>query len=328
MLCLKIRSLIFAQMLLIVASQSGATDQPHPASVPVARVNQVEIHRWEVEREMSEIIKMSSYHGSISDERRAEIERQAIDDLLLKEVKLQWAERTGLEIDPSAVDEAMARIRARFEDEESYRQAFIRQGIEEPDLRRAFLRDTAVKAVDTYTADQVAAPTEAEAEEFFDGHRDEYVRPESRHVVHVLFPVDPAADRSTWNLARLEAEEIASQVADGGGPLAELAAEQIDAAPDKYRHEVGDLGFVHKGSLLRELEQAAFALEPGQVSQPLRSIYGYHLVQVLVIKPPKPLEYSEVRDAVLQRMMTGRRVAAIETFETEQLAAAEIERLR
>jgi parvulin-like peptidyl-prolyl isomerase len=320
--------LIFVPLLQVMTLQAGASDELHPASVPVVRVNQVEVHRWEVEREMSEIIKMSSYHGSITDERRAEIERQAIDDLLLKEVKLQWAERNGLEVDRSAVDDAMARIRARFEDEESYRQAFIQQGIEEPDLRRAFLRDTAVRAVDTYTADQAAAPTEAEAEEFFDGHRDEYVRPESRHVVHVLFPVDPAADRSTWNLARLEAEEISSQVADGGGPLAEVAAEQIDAVPDKYRNEVGDLGFVHKGSLLRELEETAFALELGQVSQPVRSIYGYHLVQVLVIKPPKPLDYSEVRDAVLQRIMTGRRAAAIESFETEQLAAAEIERFQ
>ncbi len=281
---------------------------------------------WEAERELSALVTGGGFHNTIAPERRAELERQAIEALVLKELKRQWMARTGLQVDQVAVEASFAKVRARFADEKVFQAALEEKGISDAaSFRRAFERDLAAEAVDERVRSQVSEPNAIEVEIYYILHQNEYVRPEARHIVHVLLPVSPQADREQWDRTAMQAETLAAQASTAGSSLLEAGVDVIEGISPRFRDQVGDLGFVHRGTLHPDLDRQAFAIEPGEVTAPIRTIFGYHLLQVLGVRPPEPLEFEQVRDAIAESLLGQRRAEAIANFERAQRGAAEIE---
>ncbi len=79
-------------------------------------------------------------------------------------------------------------------------------------------------------------------------------------------------------LVETEAEAKAIQKSLGAGMKFEDAAKKFSKCPSGA--DGGDLGFFGKGMMVREFEVAAFALDVGQVSQPVKTEFGYHLIKV------------------------------------------------
>ena len=309
--------------LLVVAGVACAISAP--AGTPAATVNGVVLQPWEVERELAGLITGGTFHRQVSEERRTELERQALDILVLKEVKLQWAERTGLKVDPARAEEALAQVQARFGSQQAYEAALREKGIEEADFRRVFVRDAAAAAADASVKTAVSAPSAAQVENYFASHRDEYQRPESRRVVHMLFPVSPTAPAEEWEQTELRAQRLAMQVRGGEVVLLDAVGDSIEGLPPKYRDQVGDLGFVHRGSLQPEIDQEVFAAEIGAVRGPIRTLFGFHLIQVLEARAPEPLSLDQVREAIVRLLFENQKTEALAAFESTERAAAEIE---
>lgn len=298
---------------------------PLMADGPAATVNGVALEKWEVKRELSGLITGGSYHRRVSQERRAELERQAVDLLITKEVKLQWAQRTGLVVDIGPAEQALGRVRARFASTQAYLGALRQMGIAEDDFRRVFVRDTISTAVDSLVMAAEPAPTDAEIEEYFLSHDQEFRRPETRRVVHMFFPVSPSASSAEWERVELEAVKIGERVRNNQIELLAVVAGTIDDLAPKYRDQVGDLGFVHRGALQPEVDEQVFAAEVGEVRGPIRTIYGFHLLQVLEVGVPGQLSLSQVHDAIEQLVHEERMSKALTAFEKAERAAAEIE---
>jgi len=309
--------------LLVVAMSSGAMSAP--AGTSAATVNGVVLQRWEVERELAGLITGGTFHRQVSEERRAELERQALDLLVLKEVKLQWVERTGLEVNPARAEEALAQVWARFGNQQAYEAALREKGIEEADFRRAFVRDAAAAAADASVKTAVSAPSVASVDSYFASHRDEYQRPESRRVVHMLFPVSPTAPAEEWEQAEFRAQRLALQVRGGEVALLDAVNDSIESLSPKFRDQVGDLGFVHRGSLQPEIDREVFAADIGAVRGPIRTLFGFHLIQVLEVRAPEQLSLDQVREAVIRHLFDIRKTEALAAFESAESAAAEIE---
>ena len=298
---------------------------PLMADGPAATVNGVALEQWEVKRELSGLITGGSYHRRVSPERRAELERQALDLLIEKEVKLQWAQRTGLVVDVEPAEQALNKVRARFASTQAYLAALRQMGIAEDDFRRVFVRDTISTAVDSLVMAAEPAPTDAEIEEYFLSHEQEFRRPETRRVVHMFFPVPPSASSAEWERAELEAAKIGERVRNHQIELSAAVAGTLDDLAPKYRDQVGDLGFVHRGALQPEVDEQVFAAEIGEVRGPIRTIYGFHLFQVLEVGVPGLLSLSQVHDAIEQLVHEERMSKALTAFEKAERAAAEIE---
>lgn len=296
------------------------------STTPAATVNGRQLLAWEVERELSALVTGGGFHKNIPAERRAELERQAIETLVLKELKRQWTAQMGIRVDQVAVEASVAEVRARFADEEVFQSALEQKGIfDAASFRRAFERDAAAVAVDERVRSQVAEPSAIEVEIYYILNRDEYVRPEARHIIHVLLPVPPQADSGQWDRTALQAEQLAVQVSTTGSSLLEAGANLIEGISPRFRDQVGDLGFVHRGTLHPDLDREVFAVEPGEVTAPIRTIFGYHVLQVLGVRPPEPLEFEQVRDAIAEALFDQRRAEALADFERAQRDAAEIE---
>ena len=310
--------LVVLPILILAAAPTG------PEAV-VARVNGVPLLRWEAERELASRITGSSFHGRVPAERRKELRTESLDALVLKELKRQWAVERKLAVDPKAVDAAWQRVRDRFGTKPAYEAALKEQGLTDAAFRKAFERDEATAAADRSVRAKVPAPTEDDIRAFFAAHPGEYVRPEARRVVVALVPVDPAGADSAWKAGQEKADALAARVKAGASLAAE--AEKMKASlPPKYREGTGDLGFVHRGSVRPELEEEIFGAEVPSVRGPIRTMYGFQVVQVLAAKPAEPLGYADVHDAVAARVRLEREKETLKEFEAGLVRAARVER--
>jgi hypothetical protein len=292
---------------------------------PPATVNGRSIEAWELDRELAVRISTGSYHRRVSDDRLAELRCESLAAVVLKELKLQWSNGRDVVVDSTAEESAWQEMRTRFSSADQFEEALELKRISESALRRAFHRDAVSLAVDEHVLSGVARPTETEVEVWFLLHEDDYMTPETRRVVHVLVHVPPSGDRDAWAAAEARADELARSVAAGEGSLMESASAEIENLPPKFRDQVGDIGFVHRGSLALAIDEAVFAAEVGSVVGPVPSIYGYHVLHVLDQHSPEPLELADVRAAVEERIVRETSRRRLDEFEAELLAGAAVE---
>ena len=303
-----------------ILQEAAAAQKP-----PVVTVNGVAIDRWELDREVQNLLPQTSFHRRLEGERRAQFERLAADALVMKELKRQWAVNEGLPVDNSAVDRDLSAIRERFPDEAAFRRALLENDISEAELRAVIERDYLAEVVDERVLTAVAEPTTAEVEQYFSANRSEYVTPESRHVIHLLVYVSPSASASVWENAGEEASEIAASARAGTSDLLKEVAHRRSEIPPRYRDQTGDLGMIHRNALQADVDEVVFSAMPGEIIGPVRTIYGFSVLRVLAVDPPRQIELEQVRDAVTQRLRTDRRETALAEFEGRLQTAATVE---
>jgi peptidyl-prolyl cis-trans isomerase D len=125
-----------------------------------------------------------------------------------------------------------------------------------------------------------AAVTEAELEAYYQEHREEYKEEEQVCASHILVKVEASAEAAEGHPdseARALAEGLLAKVKSGAdfAGLAEQASEDRGSA-----ERGGDLGCFPRGAMVPEFENAAFSLDPGQVSDLVKSGFGYHIIKV------------------------------------------------
>jgi len=156
--------------------------------------------------------------------------------------------------------------------------------------------------VDDLKLRRAASVPEPQIEEYYASHRDEFARPEEVKARHIL--VKPDGDGSgDWSAAEREAEEVYRLAAAPGADFAALARQHSDDTGS--RDSGGDLGWFPRGRMVKEFEDAAFALATGQISRPVRSQFGYHVIRVEDHRAAGQRPLAEVRDAIQTRLAEG-----------------------
>jgi len=144
--------------------------------------------------------------------------------------------------------------------------------------------------------------SEADLRAQYESRLDEFTEPEQRHIRHILVSLPPDADEAQAAKARKRLEAIRARI-EGGEDFATVA-EEVSQDPASAK-QGGDLGFVRRGLLDPAFELVAFSLKPDVVSEPVRSRFGYHLVEVLEVKGGKPKPFEEVRDQLVAEASSG-----------------------
>ncbi len=134
---------------------------------------------------------------------------------------------------------------------------------------------------------QTQTVSDAELQAAYEARRDEFQQDEEVRASHILFKVE-GDDEAAWEDARKKAEGIAEQ-ARSGADFAELARKN---SQDGSASSGGDLGFFGRGRMVKPFEDAAFSLPKNDVSAPVRSQFGWHVIKVTDRREAgvKPLE--------------------------------------
>lgn len=122
----------------------------------------------------------------------------------------------------------------------------------------------------------------------YEAVRDRFMTPERRRAAHILIT---ASERGE-DAARALVESLAERIAAGESFAAlaeEFSEDPVSAA------EGGDLGWIEPGVMMAPFEQALFAMEPGTVSDPVRTEFGWHLIRLDEIEAPRGQSFEEAR---------------------------------
>jgi len=144
-----------------------------------------------------------------------------------------------------------------------------------------------------------AKVTEQDAKAYYEKHKAELASFSQIKASHILVKTEA------------EAKQIEEMLKKGGN-FAELAKKHsIDPGSAKNG---GDLGYFSSGQMLPEFEQAAARLKPGEISAPLKTKFGYHLIKVADKKTGKPIEFEKVKSVLLQRLSAEKQKEVFDTF--------------
>jgi peptidyl-prolyl cis-trans isomerase D len=136
---------------------------------------------------------------------------------------------------------------------------------------------------------------EARLKKFYDENQASYGREEQRRASHILIALPKDADAKTDTEARKKIEDLAAQLR-AGGDFAALA--KANSADTVSAQQGGDLGLFGRGVMDKAFEDAAFALKQGELSAPVKSSFGYHLIQLTEIQPKAVKPFADAQGEV------------------------------
>jgi len=143
-----------------------------------------------------------------------------------------------------------------------------------------------------------------EVEAYYSAHQSEFEQPHRIQVAHVLVRVPPTGGSEAESQAKAKIETVIKR-AKAGEDFAKLAKEVSEDRANAAQG--GDLGYVEKGDLVPQFEQAAFALKKGEVSPtPVRTPFGYHAIKVLDVKEGSKPSLKDVAVRIKDKLAAER----------------------
>ncbi len=138
-----------------------------------------------------------------------------------------------------------------------------------------------------------AAPSENELRKRYDADKTKFVQPEQRLASHILIQVDAKADEATRKAAEAKAARLAEEARKPGADFAALAKANSDDPGSKLAG--GDLGWVEKGAMVKPFEDALFSMKAGEIRGPVKTDFGYHVIDLREVKPGQATPFEQVR---------------------------------
>jgi peptidyl-prolyl cis-trans isomerase C len=156
---------------------------------------------------------------------------------------------------------------------------------------------------------------DAELRKYYEDHKADSERVKARHILirtqGAPMPVQPGKKELSDAEALAKAQELRKKI-DGGAPFEQVAREESDDTTSGMNG--GDLGFFGHNQMVPPFEQAAFAMKPGDLSQPVKSPFGYHLIKV---EAKESKTFEEMKPDIEKRLRPEAAQKAMETLQKQ-----------
>ena len=160
-------------------------------------------------------------------------------------------------------------------------------------------------------------PSEEEIKQFYEANKAQLIAPPQFHLAQIFLP-------AAANLSQDKADEVRKKITELSAKLGKSGAEFANLAKEYSAHKAsadkgGDLGWFSEEQMVPEMRRAVAGLNKGEVSQPIKSAEGWHLVKLLDKKPAGPRPLADIR-ANLVVAMRNRKAQELERAYLEALA--------
>jgi peptidyl-prolyl cis-trans isomerase D len=154
----------------------------------------------------------------------------------------------------------------------------------------------------------------AEVKKYYETHLSQFEVKESRQAAHIFVSADAASGTEARQKARAQAEEIYQQLKKAPAGFAEMAKKRSEDPGSAANG--GDLGYISRGSMkdVPEFEEALYKLKPGEISAPVESRLGIHIIRLTAVRPGQSKSLDEVRGEIeqeLKKQVAARRFAEL-----------------
>lgn len=316
---------ILGGLLLFLLGFSGGRLQAQEQGL-AARVNGVPISVFRLERHFEDYLKERGRNlGTLrSPAVYKRLKRDALDELIDRELLWQEAQRRGIKLSPERLQRALAQAEATARGPEAFRRRLQAAGFDEAGYRDYLAQSMAGAAALDALIDEALQrdpPPEAELQAIYLANKERFVRPEELRARHILLKVAPGAAADEREAIRLRAVAILARLGDGAD-FADLAREY---SQDATAAAGGDLGFFPRGRMVPRFEEAVFALQPGEVAGPVASEFGWHLIRLEERRPAAPLGEAESMSMLRAQVVERRRIALAKQVREQLRTTARLE---
>lgn len=205
------------------------------------------------------------------------LRRQVLERLVLERIQIKRAEQRGVQVQDQAVNQVLRNIAADNNlNLQQFRQVLERDGHDFAQFREQIRNEMLIRRLQTRQVDNRVTVTPQEVERFLENKARRGDSDREYQLSHILIAVPEAADPREVQAAREEAEQVRQKAADGAD-FGELAVSHSDG---QQALEGGDLGWRPMGRLPTFFTDAVLGMEPGDVSEVIRSSSGFHLLKL------------------------------------------------
>ncbi len=232
-----------------------------------------------------------------------EAERPVLNNLIEMKLQLQEARRMNLDVNDSEVDGAIDEIRTKYNlTEERLIDSLKTEGLTREDYRARLADQILLQKVINYAVRNNIVVSDKEIEQYYNDNTGEFDAEGKIRISQIFFALP--RDSSQKETVEAKAREIAQRISSGAD-FAKLAGEFSE---DPSRAFGGDLGYISRGSALKEIEDAAAALNKGEVSSPFLSPAGLHIIKLEDRIEGGGIDKArnKIRETLLQKAFEGR----------------------
>jgi peptidyl-prolyl cis-trans isomerase C len=313
------------------AKDTGEASNPAPAPEAsslgegvAAKVNQTKIMKTQVTEAVNAALGQNPQLKSMvsDDAKMADFKHTVLEKLI--ETELLYQEGLKLKIDDlnEQVDKEMAAIKKSFPDEDGFKKALAQQNMTEADLRGKVEKGVRIQTLLNEKVKKGITISDEDVQKFYDSNKDKMTQPESVKASHILIRVAKDATPDQVAAARKKVDALLAR-AKKGEDFNKLAKENSEDPSAKTNG--GDLGYFTQGQMVPEFEKAAFALKVGEISDVVRSPYGFHIIKCEDKKPERLIPLDEARENITKYLETTKFQAQLKKYIESLKAAADVQ---
>lgn len=299
-----------ASFALVAAACGGSEDVPDGA---VATVDGTVIAKSELDELMT--VARKSYESRDQEFPKAgtpeyqSVQTQYVAFLVQREQFRKEAEDRGIEVTEADVDAELEQlVKDRFDgDRKKLDAAIEEQGFSLETFRKTALEASVLsdKLFEAVTKD--VEVTDADILLYYTQNQTQYSTPESRDVRHILI-AEKKGDDVDFEASKAEADRIYAALRNGAD-FAALAKAESD---DPGSKDQGGKLTIRRGETVPPFDKTAFALERGELSRPVKTTFGYHVIEALTaVRPATTRKLEEVEDEIRQQLLQQRKNEAM-----------------
>ncbi|MDD3628878.1 MAG: peptidylprolyl isomerase [Candidatus Humimicrobiaceae bacterium] len=275
-------------------------------SKTVASVDGIKITQKEVD-DYVDFIKSLDTSGELASDEESlnNLKVDVVDSLIVTRLLERYAEENNIEVTDEEVKEQINLIINSYPSEEDFEKMLEENGIDrkflEKELKNQLL---STKVYEKVTADIIV--TDEEIKQYYEDNKETFfLVPESVKAGHILimFPwkKDNSEETAEGRKEAREKIEMIKEKLENGEDFEELARTYSD--DEATKENGGDLGYVYRGQMVDEFDNALFSLDIGEVSDIIETDIGYHIIKVYDYKKEYIENFKEVKDTIKEYLL-------------------------
>lgn len=254
--------------------------------------------------------------ADLKGEQAQEAAARVAHQLNIESAILYSEENTGIVIPEGQVSSALGEIRSRFQNEAEFLKAMEQADLSLDLLKEGLRRELQVEAVlERICVGKVEVSTE-DAELFYYLHPERFSVAEKREVHHILITVNDDYKENTEESALKRIGQIRERLTKKPDRFEEQAQKHSECPTSMHG---GLVGRVERGKLFPELDAVLFGMNSGEISEPVRSELGFHLLLCGEIEQPRQVPLTEILPKLRQSLEERQRSQFQRQWITEQL---------
>jgi peptidyl-prolyl cis-trans isomerase C len=244
---------------------------------PAVTINGENISRVKVQAQVDHLINQRGLNsgGITQPSVYKQMQEEVVDQLIVQELLWQEAKRRNFIVEDDYIDARLQEMKSGFDTERAFLFKIEAGGFTEETYREDIRQQVSVKRMISEGIASSIAVSDEDVEHFYSTNIEQMQKPLEVRARHILIKPNSTA-LADHEAAKQEADSILAEIRSGAD-FVELAKDRSQG-PSAPRG--GDLGYFGPGQMVPAFEQAAFALQPGEISEVVKTQFGYHVIKL------------------------------------------------